>query len=311
MNDKVSIIIPIYNGEKYISRCITSILEQKYNNIELILVNDGSTDKTKEICAHFVEKDNRIRLLNKENQGVSKARNSGLGIATGDFITFIDIDDYIVPGMISTALQYLKENNADVVIYGWKRNYVNKNQSEDILEEFEIIEEQQVVIRRILESYSACGGGYPWNKMWRRSAIKTMQMFDESLFYFEDLEWVVRMMLQVKRIVICPECLYQYIIHEGSVSTDSSRAEAKELSYHKALKKIIDNLEKHSDLQLWIQENYSPEIVNGVVHARRNNWWELEGYLKEQMLARKQIILKSPRIPLKTKIRCLRLLLRS
>lgn len=309
LDNKVSIIVPVYNAEEYIKKCILSILQQDYNNIELILINDGSVDSCLEICSAFAEQDERIKIINQTNQGVSKARNNGLRNATGNFITFVDADDQIEPNMISTAINYLDQYEADVIVYGWQRKYEKKHSIEVVSEKFEVIEPSQIAIKRILESYSACGGGYPWNKMWRRSSIGEMQFFDEELFYFEDLEWVVRMMLQINRVVVCPECLYQYMIHEGSISTDSRRAEAKELSYHKALERIIHNLDIHTNLQQWMKEKYSPEIVNGIVHAKRKHWSKLEQYLKEQLRKRKQLILESSQISLKTKIRCLRLLL--
>lgn len=306
--DKVSVIVPIYNGEKQIEKCAKSILEQSYRNIELIFVNDGSTDRSLGVCAEIAKMDNRVKVLSQDNHGVSSARNKGLCNATGEYFVFVDVDDCLLPEMLSTVIDCAEHNAADVVVYGWTRYYAEDDTYENIKEEFEVIDNTQFAIKRILQNYSACGGGYPWNKIWRRSSISEIQLFDEDLFYFEDLEWVVRMLLQVNKIAICPECLYQYTVHAGSVTNNPSRAEAKEISYHKAINKVIDSLGEVAGLQQWLKEKYAPEIVNGIVHARRKGWTGLEKFLKEQLQDVKQLIMNAGSIPFKTKIRCLGLL---
>lgn len=314
MNNKiegmVSIIIPVYNGEMYIKRCIESILRQSYTNFEIIIVNDGSIDRTLEVCKKMEQIDNRIRILNQVNQGVSSARNRGIDCINGEYFTFVDADDSLVECALEVALEYLQD--ADVVTYGWDRKIEYTRITESIFEEFAVINNRKQVLKEILKHYSAYGGGYPWNKLWRSSSFDKGQIpkFDKNLFYFEDLEWVIRMMLQVNKLVVCPECLYQYSVYEGSVTTDSNRAEAKEISYHRAIDKIIEVLEIFPDIQWWMKEKYAPEIVNGVVHAKRNEWNELEEYLRKQLNEEKQLILQSKKIPLKTKARCLGLLFR-
>lgn len=104
-----SVIIPIFNVEKFLSKCIESILSQSYPNWELILVNDGSSDKSPQICDTFASKDSRIKVINKSNQGVSKARNSGLDIARGKYICFVDADDIIAPTLFETLLPFTKK----------------------------------------------------------------------------------------------------------------------------------------------------------------------------------------------------------
>lgn len=309
--EKVSIIVPIFNGERYVERCAKSILEQSYKAIELILVDDGSFDSSLELCNKISQADHRVKVLSQPNKGVSSARNQGLRYATGEYFTFVDVDDYLLPGMLDTILNYLKETGADVVTYGWNRCMELEGLLEYVHEDFEIISDRSIIIKRILGQYSACGGGYPWNKVWRKSVHLKERFFDERLFYFEDLDWVIRMMLQVNKLVVCPECLYHYSVHQGSITTDSSRSELKEISYHMALKQIIDALYILPEVQHWLEEKYSPEIVNGVVHAKRKHWDELEKYLRKQLQMKKYLILKSSKISTKTKMRCLRLLLRN
>lgn len=107
---KVSIVVPVYNVEKYINRCIESIINQTYKNIEIILVDDGSTDSSGEICDKYSEKDSRIKVIHKQNGGLSDARNSGIDIATGDYLLFVDSDDYIDINLIKNMQQYMDKN---------------------------------------------------------------------------------------------------------------------------------------------------------------------------------------------------------
>lgn len=304
---KVSVIVPIFNGAEFVERCTKSILDQSYQDIELILVDDGSEDNSLELCHEIAQRDNRVKVLSQSNKGVSSARNKGLSCASGEFFTFVDVDDCLLPGMLDMAINYLNQTEADVVTYGWNRYMEQDGSIQHVHETYEIISGCQTVIQRMLEHYSAYGGGYPWNKIWRKSEHLKAQPFDESLFYFEDMEWVVRMMLQINKIVVCPECLYQYSVRKGSVTTDLTRNEEKEISYHMALKQIIHALSVLTNVQHWLEEKYAPEIVNGIVHAKRRNWTKLEKYLKEQLHSEKDLIMKSPHIPAKTKLRCLKL----
>ena len=113
---KISIIVPVYQAEKYISKCIESIVNQTYKNLEIILIDDGSTDRSGEICDEYGKKDNRIVVVHNKNKGVSVARNCGLDIATGDYITFVDSDDYIDLQMYSEMMKVVEKYSCDVVM---------------------------------------------------------------------------------------------------------------------------------------------------------------------------------------------------
>ena len=128
MEDLISVIVPIYNVEKYINRCIDSIIEQTYTNLEIILVDDGSTDNSGSICDEYAKKDNRIKVIHKENGGVSSARNVGLDTAIGQYITFVDSDDYIEKKYCEILLKTLKKQKADCVACGYNRIYKNKEE---------------------------------------------------------------------------------------------------------------------------------------------------------------------------------------
>lgn len=121
---KLSVIIPVYNGAEYIARCFDSILAQLYTNIEIICVNDGSTDNSLEICDEYVRRDKRFLVFNKERGGVASARKYGLQYATGDYITFVDSDDWIVPEMYEVLMEYAT-NDVDVVVCNFSKDYHN------------------------------------------------------------------------------------------------------------------------------------------------------------------------------------------
>lgn len=111
---KVSVIVPIYNVEKYLKKCIKSIIGQTYENIEIILVEDGSPDNSSEICDEFAKMDKRIKVIHKKNEGVSAARNSGLDVATGDYVCFVDGDDYVMPDYVEYMLKLAIDNKTDI-----------------------------------------------------------------------------------------------------------------------------------------------------------------------------------------------------
>ena len=121
--NKVSVIIPVYNVEKYLQRCVTSVTEQSYSNLEIILVDDGSVDKSGAICDDFAKKDKRIRVIHKENEGLGLTRNVGIKVATGNYICFIDSDDYIAREYIETIYSDLKKSSADVCYCGHTKGY--------------------------------------------------------------------------------------------------------------------------------------------------------------------------------------------
>ena len=116
MEEKISIIIPVYRVETYLPKCIESILVQTYKNLEIILVDDGSPDRCGKICDEYQKKDGRIRVIHKKNEGVARARNDGLDCATGDYISFIDSDDWIAPDAYEKLYRGLQENGADCAI---------------------------------------------------------------------------------------------------------------------------------------------------------------------------------------------------
>ena len=129
----ISVIVPVYNVEKYLDNCVMSILDQDYQNIEIILINDGSTDNSLAICHSYVGKDKRVKLFSQKNQGLSAARNLGIQKANGEFVMFVDSDDYVEPSYCSAALSCQQKYDADIVFFDYKR-ITNEN---EIIHSFE------------------------------------------------------------------------------------------------------------------------------------------------------------------------------
>lgn len=177
----ISIIIPVYNAEKYINRCIKSIVNQSYQELEIIVVNDGSTDDSLSICATLAMQDNRIKVISQDNGGVSKARNTGLRLAKGEYVMFLDSDDYMLPEMCKTMLDVLCSKQADCIICGIQEPKDSmwcskKNIDYSTLTDFK----RDFTYQLNTELLSPC-----WNKIFKKQLITNL--FNEDISFGEDL----------------------------------------------------------------------------------------------------------------------------
>ena len=167
---KVSFIVPVYNVEKYVKQCLDSISKQTYNNIEIIVVNDGTPDNSGKIADLCASKDNRIKVIHKINEGVSAARNDGLKIATGDYILFVDSDDYIEPDYTTYMLKLIESSKTDIAV---SLNCFNERYNKQIKEDKIEIYSQVEVLEAI---YLYKIGVAVWNKIYRREFLKQNNM---------------------------------------------------------------------------------------------------------------------------------------
>ena len=172
MLPKISVIVPIYNVEDYVCACIDSILQQTYQNLEIILVIDGSTDGSERLCRNY--KDERIRIVSKENGGLSSARNAGIEVATGAFFSFIDSDDYIAENFIETLYDLLHEYHTDISAVHWKLVYADAPEVPAPLSSRNVTLFQGAdAIRELFtEDTYAC---YAWNKLCKRELFDTIR----------------------------------------------------------------------------------------------------------------------------------------
>ena len=238
----VSIIVPVYNVEKYIRQCIKTIIEQTYSDLEIILIDDGSTDNSGVYCDEAAKKDSRIHVIHKENGGLSDARNRGLEYAKGELIYYLDSDDYIEPNTIQVLLEQQKKENADIVISNF---YYTYSEHEDIANSFY----KKKIIFNNYDAMKALINGkletFAWGKLIRTNIVKKY-LFPKGK-RFEDHYWTHYIFGEAKNIVFIPNPTVHYRQRENSIS----------YTYNLARLDVLDG---------WIDrkeylEKYYPELV--------------------------------------------------
>ena len=248
-NELISIIVPIYNTEKYLRQCLDSILNQTYTNFEVLLVNDGSTDSSGMICQEYVENDSRFRYFEKENGGASSARNLGLERSGGAYITFIDSDDWVEPNYLDVLYTALKENDTDVAISTYKRFaqdgvfYLRSYSRED--DEFlNIGTRSRDSFLEILPRLGELDHSFYSisSKLIKREIIGNL-LFDEQVSYAEDLNFFFHLYLGVESVVYVRDYTYVHRTHDASTSQNVNELQAlQELEIYKKMFQQIDRM---------------------------------------------------------------------
>ena len=231
MNEKVSIIVPIYNGEKYLQECLDSIQRQTYTNIEIILVNDGSSDKTIDICRENQRNDARIVIVDKENGGVTSARKAGVEKASGEFVMFVDCDDWLDDDMINIYITEIERTQADIVVGKFSEEYeAGDSEVKGGILKAGIYDEHNR--NYFLNNMFYCGvvkgwGIWPtlWAKAYRKSLIQeSLNELDERIFYGEDAACLFPACIRARRVSIIEDTGYRYrIFSVTSVSTKRNK----------------------------------------------------------------------------------------
>ena len=251
-NDKdslISIVIPIYNAEKYLEECLNSIKSQTYKNFEVIMVNDGSKDDSETICMNFLRSDSRFRYLKKANGGVSSARNLGLDNVKGDYITFIDADDWVDENYLDLLITTVKKNHSDIVVSSYKQfNNIDVfylrayTIQEKYLLNFEKMNRDDfLTIFPKLMSINVCFNNAV-AKLFRKELVKNLR-FDTSIKYGEDLDFYFRLYLNVDSISYVDEPTYVYRIHGDSTTSNFNQEHAEqELSIFKQMYEKIQEI---------------------------------------------------------------------
>ena len=218
---KVSVIIPVYNAEKYLTRCIESVLAQSLTDFELILVDDGSTDNSGDICDSFAKQDKHISVLHKENGGASSARNAGIDIAHGNWICFIDSDDYVRHNYLKMLLLDLKQckNNQSLVIQGMKQILPSRTKTITPKNNrvFNLLHDANSFFNEI-NLFKFCG---PCCKLFNRSIIiKNSIRFSTDIICAEDFDFLCLYLVHCQYIYVSTTCNYIYEHHPGSISSE-------------------------------------------------------------------------------------------
>ena len=210
MQEIISVIVPIYKVEEYLEQCINSILNQTYKNLDIILVDDGSPDKCPKICDEYAKRDNRIKVIHKQNGGLSDARNYGLNIAIGKYISFVDSDDYIDKNMYQDMINELRKNNADIVSCAINNVYSDRIESSDIEERVYDTESalKDLILGRNLNQTV-------WNKLYKKDVINGI-LFEKGKINEDDF-WTYQVFANSKKIITLNKPLYNYIHRKSSI----------------------------------------------------------------------------------------------
>ena len=214
--EKITIVIPVYNVEKYLEKCLDSILSQTYTNLDILCINDGSTDHSLKICQKYQKKDSRIRVIDQENKGLAAVRNIGIRQAEANIISFIDSDDYIDPDFIEKLYACMIKNKADIVVANVK--YENAGNRNDLLSEDY---KNNVILNReeAMKEYLNVNGGignYIVNKLYDRKVFNEIEFPENRLF--EDAYTMFKILNQAQKIVIEKNVYYHYCLREDSIT---------------------------------------------------------------------------------------------
>lgn len=252
--EKISIIIPIYNAEKHLRKCINSLINQSYSNTEIILIDDGSTDKSLNICNEYGKKYSNIKVIHQENQGVSAARNNGINNSTGNYIGFVDADDYIEEKMLEKMMFQMIKNNLDIVI-------CNLYYEDENFKEIEKFNHNDYEIDRNKFPYEMYSNyamqGYVCNKLYRKSIIENKKIrFDTKYIVLEDdlFNYIIFFNNKNLKIKYIDEKLYHYV--KQATGASKSPFNIKKLSYLSVRNAEIEILEKEKVDNNFLKADY-------------------------------------------------------
>lgn len=258
-NPKISVIVPVYNVEKYIPRCIDSILAQTFTDFKLLLIDDGSQDLSGKICDEYAKKDNRIKVFHKENGGVSSARNAGLDNAQGEWIIFVDSDDWIEPCLVTNVIHIISENNVDLVCWNYFIDHNENCNPRGLIDEKLKVkkkeEVEQLLRMTIYPDYykyinePAYDMVPIWNKIYKKEILNNSNIsFDVNLRRAEDALFNIKYLKKVSRVALSNQCLTHYVIRDSSAM---HLCDIKLFSYlYNSLTAIKKNINLHDTIAI-------------------------------------------------------------
>ncbi len=276
---KISVIIPIYNGERYLHDCFESIKKQTYSNLEIILVNDGSTDNSKDICEEWAKNDSRVKVYNNKNNGVSYSRNFGIDKATGEYIIFIDCDDFIEKEAIETLMKNIKEN--DLILANYYKYYSNKKVIKNPLIPTKNYSKREF-INEFWDLYNAYIISSPCNRLYKNDILKQYNIkFKLDYNLGEDLIFNLDYIERCNTICVINKYLYNYRYTENSLTTKYRENYMEiQLELNKYIKDFLTNNNCYNEeCQKQIDRNISNIIISGIQSL----------FLKTCMLSNKEI----------------------
>lgn len=274
---KVSIIIPAYNIENYIEKCLKSIKEQLYPCFEVIIINDGSTDNTKKICTEFAAKDSRFNVFNRQNAGVSSARNLGILKSIGKYICFVDGDDYLSKNYLELLVGYMESEEADIVC----ADYFLDTQEQIIVHSQEmslpILFSNQNAINKL--SDKNLYQGYLWNKIFKRELIVSYNIkFDERVKIWEDMLFCLNYLVHSNKVLYVQIPIYYYVQRQNSaINTSSIWTEHTHLYALEQMWAIAKNYE--GDFKEYIRNFYANDLVGQLCKNKKASYTDIHRQL--------------------------------
>ena len=253
---KISVIIPVYNVEKYLSQCIDSIINQTYSDLEIILSDDGSTDRCPQICDEYAVKDKRIQVIHKNNGGAASARNAALRIAKGEFLAFVDSDDFIELNTFEAMMDIHQRTQADIVECAFSNDYVNKQKDRIFFQEE--TEFTQIEYLKLFSSHWICG--LAWDKLFKRNLLNGI--FYEEGHQIDDEFFTYQGVMNANKIIYSPLVLYHYRMRESSLMRDKSAVERMMFDRLEYSRKRRENVvSRYPELK----QNYDLAYLNSLI----------------------------------------------
>lgn len=248
MNTKVSVILPIYNQEKYLPKALESLQKQTLKETEFICVNDGSKDKSLDILRDYAAKDSRVKIIDQKNQGIGATRNNGLKAASGEYVAFLDPDDWFKPDALEALYNKSKQQNCDMVVFNFNKvdengNLLGQHNLKTRLQRFYDLKENENFNWRDVKP-RVLGGLHPasWNKFYKRELIKEHGLHFAKCSLAEDNVFVFGATLNARNIGYSDKCYYNYLIHENSAVRTRSDKNFCIFKSIDCVKKLINDL---------------------------------------------------------------------
>lgn len=302
MEDVISVIVPVYEAEQYLSACLDSLLCQRYRSLQIILVDDGSPDGCGRICDEYARRDGRIIVHHQKNAGLSAARNAGIALATGRYIGFVDADDFIEPEMFEALHRAMAAHRADIAVCGY-RTFGNRQErfpgGAQCMSAGEAL--SKLIENREMKSYA-------WNKLYRRELFDGLR-FDAGKRY-EDVRIMHKLFMRAERVCTVGGCLYHYRIRDASITGTTRNARSQE--YIESLEARCEDL-KHTEYrdlslistfrclrrigyEMMVDHDADRAFFDGLMQKERVLYAQVRSKMRPAQRAGAMLFLKSPRL---------------
>lgn len=294
-SELISIIVPVYNVEKYLRKCLNSIITQTYENLEIICIDDGSPDNSIDILNEFIKKDKRIKIIRQKNQGLSGARNTGISNATGKYIMFIDSDDWIEQNMVELMAKKMIGKNLDLVICGTYDDYFDRKCEINNLSEIKKYLQENIngiSYFKIVSQKTNLFTAIACNKLYRLDLIKNKKIFFPEKKLYEDLFFTFRYLINSRYVDIVENPLYHYVRRKTSITNILNSKDLDDVLFTlRSLKNFLEEEEQYELLNslefkeymfIWIsrailfkiiflENKYNKKIVNKIIEKLKND----------------------------------------